>query len=88
MHLKVFLTLYQFYIEATFKVLMKNLDCMLQHQVYSSYLYSSMLFLVQYQIHIKAIGFYLPMNFDMLLGPVYFFLLLALSQVFLEQEVL
>lgn len=80
-HLKAFLILSLFCTKADGGVLLKCLDCMLQHQVYSLRLYSFMLFLDRFQTHIKVIEAYRQEMSNKRQAQVYFFLSLGLSRV-------
>ncbi len=83
-HLKAFWILFLFCIKANDGVLLKCLDCMLQHQVYSLRPYSFMLFLGRFQTHIKVIEACLQEMSNKRQAQVYFYLSLELSLVIKE----
>ncbi len=83
-HLKAFWILFLFCTKANDGVLLRCLDCMLQHQVYSLRLYSFTLFLDRFQTRIKVIEAYRQEMSNKRQAQVYFFLSLGLSLVILE----
>ena len=83
-HSKAFLILFLFCTKADDGVLLKCLDCMLRHQVYSLRPYSFTLFLDRFQTHIKVIEACLQEMSNKRQAQVYFNLSLGLSLVILE----